>query len=260
MRRLSPYERAPLDDEQGQESIAVLLKAAEPAIDTVLTKKLASCGLNDRETREDLKSEVLLRLLDRLHGGGDAAATPITSFRDYAAVVAFHVFDDFLRSKFPMRARLKNRVRYLAGHHQQLAIWTIDARLVVGRAEWRLRPFVSAPAGGRSAASGDLAEVMLSLLDGARGPLALDDLVDLVGEATGELDTAPPPRSDDDDQLDAAWRAPEEQLDATAFLRQLWSEIRALPPRQRIALLMNLRDASGESVIHFLPLLGIAPM
>src|SRR5206468_2481028 len=42
------------------------------------------------------------------------------------------------------------------------------------------------------------------------------------------------------------------------YLERLWEEIRQLPPRQRAALLLNLRDAEGRGMIEMLPITGIA--
>jgi len=42
------------------------------------------------------------------------------------------------------------------------------------------------------------------------------------------------------------------------YLQQLWTEVCKLPQLQRSALLLNLRDAQGGSVIFFIPHLGIA--
>jgi hypothetical protein len=43
-------------------------------------------------------------------------------------------------------------------------------------------------------------------------------------------------------------------------LRELWQELQQLPVRQRIALLLNLRDAEGQGMIASLPLTGVATM
>ncbi len=48
-------------------------------------------------------------------------------------------------------------------------------------------------------------------------------------------------------------------LDTRALLGRLWTEIVALPLRQRIALLLNLRDDGGDG-LSLAPLLGIAGM
>jgi RNA polymerase sigma factor (sigma-70 family) len=43
-------------------------------------------------------------------------------------------------------------------------------------------------------------------------------------------------------------------------LERLWNEIRELPPRQRAALLLNLRDDEGRGMIELWPQTGIAPL
>jgi RNA polymerase sigma factor (sigma-70 family) len=50
------------------------------------------------------------------------------------------------------------------------------------------------------------------------------------------------------------------QLERRDGLRELWYEIRQLPPRQAAALILNLRDAEGEGAIALLPLTGTATM
>jgi hypothetical protein len=40
----------------------------------------------------------------------------------------------------------------------------------------------------------------------------------------------------------------------------LWSEILELPVRQRVALLLNLRDVTGDGVLWALPVTGIASL
>jgi hypothetical protein len=51
-----------------------------------------------------------------------------------------------------------------------------------------------------------------------------------------------------------------EVLTHRAHLERLWGEIRELQPRQRAALLLNLRDEEGRGMIELWPLTGIAPM
>src|SRR5262249_28794033 len=51
-----------------------------------------------------------------------------------------------------------------------------------------------------------------------------------------------------------------EQVERRIFLKYVWSEIGKLPLRQRVALLLNLTDADGHSVIGLLPAIGIASL
>ena len=39
---------------------------------------------------------------------------------------------------------------------------------------------------------------------------------------------------------------------------RVWEEVRALPLRQRVALLVNLRDDEGRGTIELLPQTGVA--
>jgi len=55
--------------------------------------------------------------------------------------------------------------------------------------------------------------------------------------------------------VDTAWH-----LEKRTFLQRLWEEIQQLPPNQRAALLLNLKDASGGGGIALFPATGIATM
>jgi len=52
---------------------------------------------------------------------------------------------------------------------------------------------------------------------------------------------------------DPAWR-----VEKKFFLQRLWDELQQLPLNQRIALLLNLKDASGFGAITLFPATGIA--
>jgi hypothetical protein len=54
--------------------------------------------------------------------------------------------------------------------------------------------------------------------------------------------------------------AEEAATDPQAALRRLWDEIVALPPLQRAAFLLNLRDGEGRGVIALFPIAGVADM
>lgn len=237
---------------------AALLETAEPVIERVLGAKLARTPFNDPDTRDDLRSEVIVRLVDRLQRPEDLAATAIESIRDYAAVAACHVCDDFFRVKYPVRTRLKNRIRYLLGHDARFAVWTAGRNLVGGMAGWQQRAAVVPPAtSDLHPASRELGDVLALLFRAARGPVELDVVVDAVADLTGERDPAISGLRLADDSEDRSATAAE-RMENEEFLRRLWTEIRALPPRQRAALLLNLRDGHGDAVLHVFPLLGIA--
>lgn len=49
-------------------------------------------------------------------------------------------------------------------------------------------------------------------------------------------------------------------LDRRRRAERVWAEVTALPVRQRLALLLNLRDASGAGMLWVLPILGLATL
>ena len=194
----------------------------------------------------ELCAEVVVRLLQRLRRSEESDA--IESFRDYAAVVTYHVFDDYMRRMFPQRARLKNRVRYVIEHGSAFALERgPDGALVSLRG--------AAPAATQNPA-GELAHAIGEVLMENGAPLDLEALVSRLAERLGIHDVA-------DLSLEARSELGTEstahaRLEARDSLRHLWAEVVELPPRQRFSLLMNLRDDDGDAALQLLPLTGIA--
>jgi hypothetical protein len=52
--------------------------------------------------------------------------------------------------------------------------------------------------------------------------------------------------------------SPDRLVEQRRFLEQVWNELVQLPVRQRVALLLNLRDANGAGILWLLPVAGIA--
>jgi hypothetical protein len=221
-------------------------------IDRALDSRYRQSGLSPSH-RDDLRAEVLLRLVNRLHAlMHDAEGEPVASFRDYVAVVAFNTFDTFLRRSYPLHSRLKNRIRYALRHDSRLAEWESGGEPVAGLAEWRTRPHEVVPlvAAKQPLHSGALRPFLVTLLEQAGRPIAVAALV----SAVAELELAEHVGADGP----ASQRSVVDDLANASFLREVWAEICELPLNQRVALLLNARDASGESVIRFFPVTGIA--
>jgi hypothetical protein len=91
----------------------------------------------------------------------------------------------------------------------------------------------------------------------AHGPVALDELTSVLAHAWG-LANLPLVESELGGESSLLERlpdgkgSPEDSLHQRERLRQLWQEIRQLPERQRVALLLNLRDDGGRGVIELL--------
>jgi hypothetical protein len=96
---------------------------------------------------------------------------------------------------------------------------------------------------------------MTRVLEG-RSPREIDDLVGAVAEALGISD--PQPLSDDMESVAGDSQSPLSRAEESDSLRFLWRQIVELPPKQRIALLLSIRDETGNSPLTSLPLLAIA--
>lgn len=225
-------------------------------VERILLSRFLRSSL-DEQHREDVRSEILLRLVDRLRRlAGDPTVVPIESLPDYVSVVAFNAFDEFARRTTPARARLRNRIRYALRHDGGLAMWETAGEVLCGRAEWAGRPESASVAGSPTQRTGrhPIAALLGRLFDEVGNPVAFNDVVQYVARVQGCDDR---PRALQAEP--AAGRAdPSERLADLQYLQRLWEEICALPLRQRIALLLNARDEGGESVMRFLPVVGVA--
>lgn len=200
----------------------------------------------------DIESEVAMRMIARLRAAKAGAEPPVEDGRKYVLTVAFSACHALVRRRHPERARLKNRIRYVASHDPRLAIWERQDRdWAVGlRAHQGQTPGMEGPRA--VPAKGELDEVLMAICKG--GPLALDDAVSLAADALGIHDGGTVA------EMDVADRgAPVElQLSQRSELEWLWREVLELPERQRAALLLNLRDDGGHGVIELLPATGVA--
>ena len=211
-----------------------LLRGADPVIRRTLASRRGLYGTGELD---DLHSEVVLRLVRRLANGGSA---DILDFEDYVAGVAFHVVDDSMRRRYPERARLANRLRYHIKRRPDLMTWSYRGDLVVGLrdANDRRIPRADVEAGGEVRDMGAALDRVL-----VNGPVLFQALVTaFVGDLPRVADAEAEERSAGHDDVDAADTA-----------RRFWREIEALPQRQRIALLLHMRDERGDTgLLQFL--------
>ncbi|HJQ35806.1 MAG TPA: hypothetical protein VKB93_01575 [Thermoanaerobaculia bacterium] len=221
-------------------------------IDRIISARMRQTGFPEQE-RDDIRSEVLLKVMARLKD--IRSDTEIASFRDYVAVVAFNTFEDFVRRTHPERTRLKARIRYALRRDQRFSVWPSAMGWACGLNSWTGRN----PGTWHDDASGialphdDLVASLLLLFDAVGQPLLLDQVVSVLAAAEGISVRKGLPYGSHD-ATPSATRSVIEDLEAREYLRQLWKEIRTLPVRQRVALLLHARDSRGESVARLLPL------
>jgi DNA-directed RNA polymerase specialized sigma24 family protein len=210
---------------------------------------------------DDVIATVHLRLVRRLGSVLLFEDDAITRFDDYVATLTYHTIYDFLRRRFPERTRLKNRLRYLLTHDARFATWTSPRGIVCALSKWPDTTAFAESVPPEVTLGADVSQnpdrssdAVASLLERVGTPLLLEAVLtwfaDLwaVSERRVEIIDL---RSADPtvNQLDA--------VDSRQQLAGVWDEIRELPARQRQALLLNLRDVSGGSMINTLLLLRV---
>ena len=285
---LSPFLHA-TSEAESEILTRLLTEQAGPVIKGIIRSKLHASGAMDDRLRwqdaEDVYGEVLAQLLGRLRACKTSAGSEtIGDFRSYVAVTTYNACYHHLRHKYPQRWRLKNRVRYLLTHQRELALWESgDGDWLCGFAAWRARGKESPSDAGQLRQLRDavqtlelaqmefedirrvvLADLLSAIFKRIGAPVELDALVNTVADLQGIKDL-PLATNPDQGEASAGRREPSSdpranvaaEVERRSYLQRLWSEIVLLPPGQRAALLLNLRDVQ-EGVIVLLPLTGVA--
>ncbi|MCM3900871.1 MAG: hypothetical protein ND866_04130 [Pyrinomonadaceae bacterium] len=272
----------------------LVLKHAQPLIRNIISFKLRASSARwtdsrDRYEVEDISNEVIVRLVRTLRAcKSSPREKPITSLRGYVAAMAYNALDEYLRQKYPRRFSLKNRIRYILTHQPGLTLWEGGNRKTLcGFARWS--HLKKAEANSLLLARSDLddflhktfpatdlkglnpTDLVAAVCEFAGSPLEIDDLVTVLAEILGIRD-APPLTELGNKSLDNLPQLsfdPRRMIDEKSDyqgeiekvrirLQRVWIEIVQLPLRQRMALLLNLRDENGGAAITLLPMLRIA--
>ena len=232
----------------------------------------------------NLIADATLQILKRLrHIRLKPEMGTIGNFKGYVSVTACNTCHRHLRLKYPQRARLKHRVRYILTHKKGFSLWKDEQEnWLGGLTEWlearkstvskgRINLLRNDPHALESAGltpekvdHSDPIEVLTAIFRWSHGPLEIDDLVSLAAELCKIKDYAPQSESETDLSAVPDSRPHDSLSDSTSkaeqrlYLERLWKEICQLPLEQRIALLLNLRDPHESSMITLLSDIGIA--
>jgi hypothetical protein len=277
---LLPFLKAADDPASSSAVQELICEFAQPLVGDIIRNKLRVGYSADRDLTDDeaadLISDVILKLVGRLRElKSDPSARAIRNFRGYVAVTSYHACDEYLRKKYPRRYSLKNQLRYVLTHREDFAIWEYEPGVLsCGFAEWKnqeqsvrnpeLRELLDTKTLLAESTSAKLISTSLltAIFKRNGGPLRLDDLVSFLADIFQIKDELQPTSIDNETQAHSDRTHSHEKLesamDQRSQLEKLWIEICALPPRQRVALLLSLRDSRGRGVLTLLPLIGIA--
>jgi hypothetical protein len=239
------------DNERAVAIEHLLTDIADPVIRRSLFHRL---GPREPEL-EDIRGGVMLRLVRKLDELQRGVSDAIGSFADYVAIVTFHAADDFLRRKQPQRALLSNRIRYLLTHDARFALWQFERELTCGLAKWCDRPANPRPLDPSLADPRQIGDSLARIFARTGGPLPFHDVVALFAASSTVAEVTTPI---EDADLHELTPSAFDQLASKQTAAHLWREIEELPPRQRAALLLNLREAGGGSAIPLLTVTGLA--
>lgn len=279
------------DPAVAQECLEELLSEyVEPVVRDITRYKSrlngTSSSSHEAQDEEDIRSEVVLQLISRLRDlRSSRAETPIENLRGYVAATTYNAFHKYLRAKHPARWRLKNRLRYLLNHRANFAVWEDESgEYLGGLAAWPrnlasrssasehqrgLPEFVDSLAPGENAGRMNLPELVNKLLVWCGHPVQLDELVGIVAQLQDIRDPQSVHQLDYGEEGAGAYICellPDPNADIAAtveqrfFLERLWQEVCQLPQRQRVALLLNLRDARADDALILFTLMGIASL
>ena len=297
---LLPFLQARDEAQAGLLLDDIVARHAEPVARAAVARHLRAAGTHPGPPpdADALSAHVLLILRQRLRDLRRPASAPADTrlfgeLRSFLTAQADDACRGWLRGAFPHRIRLAHRLRYLLARDRRFVLratpddeWRCglsgrDARLFAsGEASGPGRRIPDPPHGARpiparlASDPGALSDRAFDLLTRAGGPVDLEHLVDvleaeiaLVGPVDDEAlagvaasgragkPERPMPSEAAFETLEAA-----AGTDPTAVLKRLWEEIVALPPLQRAAYLLNLRDGEGRGVIALFPIAGVADL
>jgi DNA-directed RNA polymerase specialized sigma24 family protein len=281
------------DSELAQRHLDELLSGyVAPIVEQIVRFKICSVAGSGRgeepQDEEDIRSEVFLTLISHLRDMRSAGSTqPIENFRGYVAATTYNAVHQYIREKYPVRSRLKNRLRYLFNHRPNLALMK-DAQneFLCSFKDWAgkvksksapsmdalqsIEKFQSSLPAGTGVDRMNSEELCAAYLKWRDGPVFLEDLVAVVAELHGIKDLEQVTSQDPDEETGAASNVCDllpdprgnvaSDLEARGHLEQLWHEICQLPRDQRVALLLNLRDARSSDALVLFSLTGIATL
>jgi len=270
------------DEQERQQCLDELLTIhVAPIIRQVLRLRLGlyvnAQGVNENNhDAQDLYQEAMTRMVEILHSDQRSLAT-IENFEHYVARVVSNLCIDFLRSKHPARARLKDGLRDVFRRHGDLVSWQHEDEILCGFAAWRntgkpaisdydveakMNAFLAARFADQDVRAVPLSRVVAELFDWIGGPVQIDVLVSMLAYVR---DIREQEIESWDDHVAAEFehnsrrrtRSVESDIETNEVLRRLWHIVKHLPPKQRDAFALRFHDDAGRDLFTVLLAAGI---
>jgi DNA-directed RNA polymerase specialized sigma24 family protein len=208
---------------------------------------------------DDIVGQVTVNMLRKLLALTVVEEESVQNLEAYVVTLTRNCVRNFMRAQAPERTRMKARFRYLFTQDDRLALFIRDRFTLVGLAAWETSTTTHAEESEVRAAveqhwreDGPAAGPLLKILRQIGKPVSLSDLVSAcMSRAPGD-----PAHN----AIVPAMDAHEHVVEARQYLQILWSEIQVLPPKQRAALLLNLREPGSGNALALLLSSGIASM
>ena len=222
---------------------------------------------------EDHCQDVRLQLLERMRAAPDLT---LNDLRNLAATIAWRVCARQVREQNPQFHALRNRIQYLLTRQAGLACWREADRPVAGFAVWQGKRAVLSSGrlpslladrqfcwrAGQLTEPHELVELLTAIFNQAAAPIGLNELVSAVADLLQIQATQAVSLDADESGMELASQDADVslQVEKRLFLRRMWEEVQLLPPHQRAALLLNLRDEEGRGCIALFLVTGIASL
>jgi hypothetical protein len=201
----------------------------------------------------------MVALLGRLDQLARLEPNQVQDIEAYAAGIARRACSAWSRRRYPAFHRLRTRLRYLLNSDPQFTL----AQDTTG--DW-ICALASSPARTPAPSpdpdlfnsippSAKPAQAIAAIFTQIPRPLYFNDLARICARLWAIEDTP-----DTLETIDAAAPEPDAAPDFDARIQLLWSELRQLPQRQCVALLLNLRAPDGDSATSLLIHTGTASL
>lgn len=257
---LREYLEAASEEEADRQLARILEVLARPVVRRIVASvwRDASAAAD----AEDIVADTLADLLRRLRDVRQDRSQRIADLRGYIVTCAYNRCHERLRERYPARNRLRNQLQYLCGHDARLAIWrSAQGVIACGLKEWlgsepadaqrAERVHLAARSDPAAENRAQIGKLVHAVFRETGAPLDLDTLVGTVARLIDlEQQRVEVPLA----SIANAETSADSMLELRLSLRQLWDDVRQLAPKQRAALLLNLRDAHGRECLSLLPL------